>query len=56
MIISLQEVLITEIVEHMADECNPTKIFLSEKSFAVDTAMSNIRYILKDRTIKLKIV
>lgn len=56
LLISLQEGLTTEIIEQMADEYIPSKIILSEKCFADDTAMSNAHYILKDRKIELKLV
>ena len=56
LLISLKEGLTTEIIEQMADEYIPSKIILSEKCFADDTAMSNAHYILKDRKIELKLV
>lgn len=56
LLVSLQEGLTTEIIEQMADRYVPSKMILSEKCFADDTAMSNIHYILKDRKIELKLV
>lgn len=56
LLISLQEGLTTEIIEQMADEYSPSKIILSEKCFADDTAISNAHYILKDRKIELKLI
>ena len=40
----------------MTEEYLPSKIILSEKCFADDTAMANAHYILKDREIELKLV
>lgn len=56
LLISLQEGLTIEIIEHMADEYTPSKIILSEKCFEDDTAMSNAYYLLKDRKIELKLL
>lgn len=56
LLICLQEGVTTEIIEQMAEEYIPSKIILSEKCFADDTALSNAHYVLKDRKIELKLV
>lgn len=56
LLICLQEGITTEIIEQMAEEYIPSKIILSEKCFADDTALSNAHYVLKDRKIELKLV
>ena len=56
MLVCLQDGLTTEIIEQMAEEYLPSKIILSEKCFADDTAMANAHYVLKDREIELKLV
>lgn len=56
LLVCLQGGLTTEIIEQMAEEYLPSKIILSEKCFANDTAMANAHYILKDRQIELKLV
>ncbi|MFI3290133.1 MAG: hypothetical protein R3Y66_08395 [Rikenellaceae bacterium] len=56
LLICLQEKITTEIIEEMANDYLPSKIILSEKCFADDTAMSNAHYILKEREIELKLV
>ena len=56
LLICLQEGVTTEIIEQMAEEYIPSKIILSEKCFANDTALSNAHYVLKDRKIELKLV
>lgn len=56
LLICLQEGVTTEIIEQMAEEYIPSKIILSEKCFANDTALSNAHYMLKDRKIELKLV
>ncbi|MFI3265259.1 MAG: site-specific DNA-methyltransferase [Rikenellaceae bacterium] len=56
LLICLQEKITTEIIEEMANDYLPSKIILSEKCFAEDTAMSNAHYILKEREIELKLV
>lgn len=56
LLICLQEGLTTETIEAMAMDYLPSKLVLSEKCFADDTAMANAHYILKEREIELKLV
>ncbi|MEG2164178.1 MAG: site-specific DNA-methyltransferase [Bacteroidales bacterium] len=56
LLVCLQEGLTTEIIETMASDYLPSKLVLSEKCFADDTAMANTHYILKEREIELKLV
>lgn len=56
LLICLQDGLTTEIIETMASDYLPSKLVLSEKCFADDTAMANAHYILKERDIELKLV
>lgn len=56
LLICLQEGLTTETIEAMATDYLPSKLVLSEKCFADDTAMANAHYILKEREIELKLV
>lgn len=55
LLICLAENVTTEDIEAMADYA-PAKIILAESSLADDTAMANAHYILKDRSIELKLV
>lgn len=55
LLICLAENVQPEDVETMA-EYAPAKIIISRDSFADDTAMSNAYYILRDRSIELKLV
>ena len=55
LLICLAENVQPEDVEAMA-EYAPAKIIISRDSFADDTAMSNAYYILRDRSIELKLV
>lgn len=55
LLICLAENVQPEDVEMMA-EYAPAKIIISRDSFADDTAMSNAYYILRDRSIELKLV
>ena len=55
LLICLAENVQPEDVETMA-EYTPAKIIISRDSFADDTAMSNAYYILRDRSIELKLV
>ncbi|MDL2319661.1 site-specific DNA-methyltransferase [Alistipes sp. OttesenSCG-928-B03] len=56
LLVCLQEGLTAEIIERMAEDYLPSKMILSEKCFADDTAMANAHYILKERDIELKLV
>ena len=56
LLVCLQQGLTTEIIETMASDYLPSKLVLSEKCFADDTAMANAHYILKEREIELKLV
>ena len=56
LIVCLQEGLTTEIIETIASDYLPSKLILSEKCLADDTAMANAHYILKEREIELKLV
>lgn len=56
LLVCLQEGLTTETIEAMAADYLPSKLVLSEKCFADDTAMANAHYILKERDIELKLV
>lgn len=56
LLVCLQEGLTAEIIEQMAEDYLPSKMILSEKCFANDTAMANAHYILKEREIELKLV
>lgn len=55
LLICLADNVTTEDIEAMADYA-PAKIILAESSLADDTAMANAHYILKDRSIELKLV
>ena len=55
LLICLADNVLTEDIEAMADYA-PAKIILAESSLADDTAMANAHYILKDRSIELKLV
>lgn len=54
--VCLQEGLTAATIERMAEDYLPSKMILSEKCFADDTAMANAHYILRDREIELKLV
>jgi adenine-specific DNA-methyltransferase len=56
MLLCLQGGLTVQTIERMADEFVPSKMILSEKCFADDTAMANAHYFLKERGIELKLV
>ena len=56
LMVCLQEGLTAAAIERMAEEHLPSKMILSEKCFADDTAMANAHYILKERNIELKLV
>lgn len=56
LMVCLEEQLTTEIIEKIVEEYLPAKIVLSKKSFADDTALANVHYLLKDREIELKLV
>lgn len=56
LLVCLQEGLTAATIERMAEEYLPSKMILSEKCFADDTAMANAHYILRDREIELKLV
>lgn len=56
LLVCLQEGLTAKIIERMAEDYLPSKMILSEKCFADDTAMANAHYILKERDIELKLV
>jgi adenine-specific DNA-methyltransferase len=56
MLLCLQPGLTAPIIEKMAEQFTPTKMILSEKCFADDTAMANAHYILKEREIELNLV
>lgn len=56
LLICLQDGLTAETIERMAEDYLPSKMILSEKCFADDTAMANAHYILKEHEIELKLV
>lgn len=56
LLVCLQNDLTADIIEQMAEVYLPSKMILSEKCFADDTAMANAHYILKEREIELKLV
>lgn len=56
LLVCLQEGLTAATIERMAEDYLPSKMILSEKCFADDTAMANAHYILRDREIELKLV
>lgn len=56
LLVCFQENISAEIIEQIVNDYLPSKIVLSEKCFADDTAMSNAHYILKEREIELKLV
>lgn len=55
LLICLAENITTENIEAMT-EYAPAKIILAESSLKDDTAMSNAHYILRDKSIELKLV
>jgi len=55
LLICFAENITTENIEKMANYA-PAKIILAESSLVDDTAMSNAHYILRDRTIELKLM
>lgn len=55
LLICLAENVLPEDVEQMA-EYVPAKIIIARDSFANDTAMANVHYILRDKGIELKLV
>lgn len=55
LLICLTENITTENIEAMANY-SPAKIILAESSLKDDTAMSNAHYILRDKSIELKLV
>lgn len=56
LLICLQEGLTADMIERMVEDYLPSKMILSKKCFADDTALSNAHYILKNREIELKLV